>query len=205
MLALLKRPAPLLALVALACFGGVGLALLSQYRFDMQPCPWCTLQRLIFLVLGTIFMGLATPTEAGAMGAVGADDLETLSRRILDQVNKAVDQMLTAALASRQSVAGELERAKQEALEGVNLGIATGIEMTEARALVAEAEVRRKDAALEPFAAVADEYHDSDDDHHEVWMDAGPQRLIRSTFELRKFRAARAALQPATIADQGEG
>jgi tripartite ATP-independent transporter DctM subunit len=27
---------------------------------------------LIFLVLGTIFMGLATPTEAGAMGSVGA-------------------------------------------------------------------------------------------------------------------------------------
>ena len=27
---------------------------------------------LIFLVLGTIFIGLATPTEAGAMGAVGA-------------------------------------------------------------------------------------------------------------------------------------
>jgi tripartite ATP-independent transporter DctM subunit len=27
---------------------------------------------LIFLVLGTIFMGLATPTEAGALGAVGA-------------------------------------------------------------------------------------------------------------------------------------
>ncbi|WP_160123152.1 TRAP transporter large permease [Rhodovarius lipocyclicus] len=27
---------------------------------------------LIFLVLGTIFLGLATPTEAGAMGAVGA-------------------------------------------------------------------------------------------------------------------------------------
>src|SRR5690606_13746235 len=27
---------------------------------------------LIFLVLGTIFLGLATPTEAGAMGAIGA-------------------------------------------------------------------------------------------------------------------------------------
>ena len=27
---------------------------------------------LIFLVLGTIMMGLATPTEAGAMGAIGA-------------------------------------------------------------------------------------------------------------------------------------
>ena len=26
----------------------------------------------MFLVLGTIYLGLATPTEAGAMGAVGA-------------------------------------------------------------------------------------------------------------------------------------
>lgn len=33
---------------------------------------------LIFLVLGTIFMGLATPTEAGAMGAVGALALAAL-------------------------------------------------------------------------------------------------------------------------------
>ena len=27
---------------------------------------------LIFLVLGTIFLGIATPTEGGAMGAAGA-------------------------------------------------------------------------------------------------------------------------------------
>ncbi|WP_088348635.1 MULTISPECIES: TRAP transporter large permease subunit [Rhodomicrobium] len=33
---------------------------------------------LIFLVLGTIFLGLATPTEAGAMGAVGALGLAAL-------------------------------------------------------------------------------------------------------------------------------
>ncbi len=33
---------------------------------------------LIFLVLGTIFLGLATPTEAGAMGAVGAIVLAVL-------------------------------------------------------------------------------------------------------------------------------
>jgi tripartite ATP-independent transporter DctM subunit len=36
---------------------------------------------LIFLVLGTIFMGLATPTEAGAMGAVGAVALAMINRR----------------------------------------------------------------------------------------------------------------------------
>ncbi|WPB84565.1 TRAP transporter large permease [Sediminicoccus rosea] len=36
---------------------------------------------LIFLVLGTIFMGLATPTEAGAMGAVGAVVLAVMNGR----------------------------------------------------------------------------------------------------------------------------
>ncbi|MFH5925822.1 TRAP transporter large permease [Roseomonas xinghualingensis] len=36
---------------------------------------------LIFLVLGTIFMGLATPTEAGAMGTVGAILLAMINGR----------------------------------------------------------------------------------------------------------------------------
>ena len=38
---------------------------------------------LIFLVLGTIFLGIATPTEGGAMGAVGALVM-ALARRRLD-------------------------------------------------------------------------------------------------------------------------
>lgn len=37
---------------------------------------------LIFLVLGTLFMGLATPTEAGALGAFGAMALAALHRRL---------------------------------------------------------------------------------------------------------------------------
>lgn len=37
---------------------------------------------LIFLVLGTILMGLATPTEGGAMGAVGALVLAAMQRRL---------------------------------------------------------------------------------------------------------------------------
>ena len=37
---------------------------------------------LIFLVLGTIFMGLATPTEAGAMGAIGAIGLAGMHGRL---------------------------------------------------------------------------------------------------------------------------
>ncbi len=39
---------------------------------------------LIFLVLGTIFLGVATPTEGGAMGAVGALVM-AISRRRLDR------------------------------------------------------------------------------------------------------------------------
>jgi len=37
---------------------------------------------LIFLVLGTIFLGIATPTEGGAMGASGALILALLNRRL---------------------------------------------------------------------------------------------------------------------------
>jgi tripartite ATP-independent transporter DctM subunit len=37
---------------------------------------------LMFLVLGTIFLGLATPTEAGAMGVVGAILIALVNRRL---------------------------------------------------------------------------------------------------------------------------
>ena len=37
---------------------------------------------LIFLVLGTIFLGVATPTEGGAMGATGALVLALMNRRL---------------------------------------------------------------------------------------------------------------------------
>ncbi len=37
---------------------------------------------LIFLVLGTIFLGIATPTEGGAMGAIGALAMAMARRRL---------------------------------------------------------------------------------------------------------------------------
>jgi tripartite ATP-independent transporter DctM subunit len=50
---------------------------------------------LIFLVLGTIFIGVATPTEGGAMGAVGALVLATVKRRLsLQVVKQALDSTL---------------------------------------------------------------------------------------------------------------
>ncbi len=48
---------------------------------------------LIFLVLGTIFFGIATPTEAGAMGAVGAMLLALINRKLnLKNLISSMDQ-----------------------------------------------------------------------------------------------------------------
>jgi len=54
---------------------------------------------LIFLVLGTIFLGVATPTEGGAMGALGAVVLALVKRKFsMDLTRQALDS--TAKLAS---------------------------------------------------------------------------------------------------------
>ena len=54
---------------------------------------------LIFLVLGTIFLGIATPTEGGAMGATGALVLALMNRRLsLNVLKQAMNS--TAKLTS---------------------------------------------------------------------------------------------------------
>jgi TRAP-type mannitol/chloroaromatic compound transport system permease large subunit len=68
--------------------------LAQQTTFVMVPPLF-----LIFLVLGTIFIGVATPTEGGAMGASGALILGALKRRLTwDLVRQATES--TAKLAS---------------------------------------------------------------------------------------------------------
>src|SRR3979411_2020794 len=52
-------------------------AMAQQTTFAMVPPLF-----LIFLVLGTIFIGIATPTEGGAMGAAGAIILGAAKRRL---------------------------------------------------------------------------------------------------------------------------
>jgi tripartite ATP-independent transporter DctM subunit len=59
----------------------------QQTTFVMVPPLF-----LIFLVLGTIFIGVATPTEGGAMGASGALILGALKRRLTwDLVRQATE------------------------------------------------------------------------------------------------------------------
>ena len=59
----------------------------QQTTFVMVPPLF-----LIFLVLGTIFIGVATPTEGGAMGASGALILGAFKRRLTwDLVRQAIE------------------------------------------------------------------------------------------------------------------
>ncbi len=55
-----------LAGAAVAAVASVGAALVSQHVFDMQPCPWCILQRVISLALAlACVLGLAWRSLAG--------------------------------------------------------------------------------------------------------------------------------------------
>ncbi len=60
------RAGGLFALCALASFGAVAAALVSQHAFAMEPCPWCVLQRLVFVAIG--FFGLLGLVWRGPAG-----------------------------------------------------------------------------------------------------------------------------------------
>ncbi|MCD6681405.1 MAG: TRAP transporter large permease subunit [Burkholderiaceae bacterium] len=90
----LSQPAPTDETIVVSLFAGVGFAFIvavidrllglrmlsriaERVTFVLIP-PLA----LIFLVLGTIFLGVATPTEGGAMGAVGALAMAISRRRL---------------------------------------------------------------------------------------------------------------------------
>jgi len=48
------RASALLAGIALVSVAAVAAALVTQHAFGMEPCPWCVLQRLIFVVIALV-------------------------------------------------------------------------------------------------------------------------------------------------------
>ncbi len=89
-----QLPAPgdevLIMSMTIASFTALGLALLNRlFRLNLvsklsERVTFVLIPPLvlIFLVLGTIFLGVATPTEGGAMGAVGALLMAVANRRL---------------------------------------------------------------------------------------------------------------------------
>lgn len=61
-----------LVAIGLVSLAAIGAALVSQHVFDMQPCPWCVLQRLIFAVIAAAaLLGLVWRATAGRFMALG--------------------------------------------------------------------------------------------------------------------------------------
>ena len=66
----------LFAGVGLACPAAVGAALVSQHVYGMQPCPWCVLQRVIFIAIaiacgvGLIWRSGVGRVTAGGLGVL---------------------------------------------------------------------------------------------------------------------------------------
>ena len=60
-----------LAIVGVLALGAVGIAAIAQYVFDMQPCPWCVLQRLIYIVVGVLALVGAVLSNTPRRVAIG--------------------------------------------------------------------------------------------------------------------------------------
>ena len=73
----LERPYGKYALwTGFLAFAGVGLALVLQHMSGMEPCAWCTFQRLLFIVLGALaiasWLMAGTPVIARVLSALAA-------------------------------------------------------------------------------------------------------------------------------------
>lgn len=59
--------------IATVCVASVGAALVSQHVYGMQPCPWCVLQRVVFLAIAAVcLVGVAWRTPLGRTLAGGS-------------------------------------------------------------------------------------------------------------------------------------
>ncbi|WP_339649835.1 disulfide bond formation protein B [Halopseudomonas pelagia] len=116
-----------LLVIAACCLGAVGVALVSQYAFDMQPCPWCVLQRAQFLAIALVcgvalmtqrvvprllFCGLALLLSLAGMATAlwqhfVANNAFSCSLSLADRIisGLALDQLMPAVLAPRAGCA----------------------------------------------------------------------------------------------------
>ena len=94
------------ALTLLLSLGALGAALVSQHVFDLQPCPWCVLQRVIFALLALAavlaLMGpaLHSPVLAvafvGLLGVAGFATVPPLQMWVLRQADGAGETLASS-------------------------------------------------------------------------------------------------------------
>jgi disulfide bond formation protein DsbB len=109
------------ALVAVLSFGAVAAALVSQHVYAMDPCPWCVLERLLFVaigllaVLGLLWRGPAGSRLAGSLALLLA--AAGIAATMWQHFVAAKSASCNLTLADRIMTASQLDRLLPEVFE----------------------------------------------------------------------------------------
>jgi len=115
------RTSALFAFVAAVSIAALAAALVSQHVYDMQPCPWCVLQRLVFVaivvfaVLGFVWRGAAGGRVAGTFALLLA--LVGIGAALWQQLVAAKSASCNLTLADRIVNATTLDRLLPDVFE----------------------------------------------------------------------------------------
>lgn len=103
-------PAPVaaraLAALAVLSLGAVGAALIAQHQFGIKPCPWCVLQRGIYLLIGAVsllgwLLQSRRPLRQGALLLVLVLCAAGLTAAVFQHAVAAQTESCTMGLADR--------------------------------------------------------------------------------------------------------
>lgn len=99
-----------LAFSALVSIAGVAAALVAQYQFGIKPCPWCVMQRGIFLLIAVVaalgwllqrvgavrVLALLLTAALGVAGLVAAGYQHEVAAKLASCDMTFADRVLTA-------------------------------------------------------------------------------------------------------------
>jgi len=69
------RARALLLAIGIGTLAALGIALVAQHGFDIQPCPWCVIQRVVVIAIAVVALAGAAaarlaPRAAPAVAAL---------------------------------------------------------------------------------------------------------------------------------------
>jgi disulfide bond formation protein DsbB len=99
--------------VALLAIGALATAVTAQYVFDMQPCPWCVLQRFIYIVVAVLALAgafLANRPRRIAILLALAAALSGIAAALYQQLHAVNENSCDLSLAERITTALHLDR-----------------------------------------------------------------------------------------------
>jgi disulfide bond formation protein DsbB len=142
-----RHARPALLLIALACVASVGGALVAQHVGGMEPCPWCILQRVLYLAIALVAL------LAAAMPAGGTARLSTALSALLIAVLGLAG---TAAALYQNLVAAKLPSCDMTLADRIVTGLGLDAwlpEVFEVRASCADAAVALLGVPFELWSA----------------------------------------------------